>query len=221
MAQGGFITFEGVEGGGKSTQIFLLSRAFEATGADVLVTREPGGTSLAEQVRNLVLADTEGGVDPKSELFLYLAARHDHVAKRIQPALDAGAWVLCDRFADATVAYQGHGRNMDVEAVSQLAWWGHGGRPDLTILLDLPVDDGLARVASRGEQNRLDREAIDFHQRVRDGYHQIAKAEPDRVAIIDASNDVATVHRTIISAVRERLGSRLPAGLLPWSEAGP
>ncbi len=220
MNQGGFITFEGVEGSGKSTQIYLLSQAFQATGAKVITTREPGGTPLAEQLRGLVLSDAEGGVDPKCELFLYLAARHDHMSKRVQPVLNDKGWVLCDRFADATVAYQGHGRGMDVDAVSHLAWWGHGGRPDLTLLLDLPVQDGLARVAARGEQNRLDREAVAFHQRVRDGYHRIAKAEPERVVIIDAADDVPTVHGNIIAAVRDRLGNRLPAGLLPWSEAG-
>ncbi len=217
----GFITFEGVEGGGKSTQIFLLARAFEAAGAKITVTREPGGTPMAEQLRALVLADAEGGVDPKCELFLYLAARHDHVSRRVLPALESGSWVLCDRFADATVAYQGYGRKMDVDAVSHLAWWGHGGRPDLTILLDLPVSSGLERVASRGEVNRLDREEIAFHERVRDGYHRIAKAEPERVVVVDAADSVAAVHEQVVAALRARLGTRLPAGLSPWSEAGP
>ncbi|MBI5136598.1 MAG: dTMP kinase [Nitrospirae bacterium] len=220
-AQPGFITFEGVEGSGKSTQLYLLSRAFQAAGAPVQVTREPGGTPLAEKLRALVLADTDGGVDPRCELFLYLAARHDHVTRLVRPALAAGRWVLCDRFADATVAYQGFGRELDPEAVARLAWWGHGLRPELTLLLDLPVADGLARVAARGEANRLDREAEAFHLRVRDGYRQIAKAEPDRVVPIDATDDVATVHARIVDAVRARFGNRLPEGLAPSAEARP
>jgi dTMP kinase len=214
----GFITLEGVEGSGKSTQLYLLARAFEAVGIRHLVTREPGGTDLAERLRDLVLADDGTQVDPKCELFIYLAARHDHVANRVRPALTSGKWVLCDRFADATVAYQGYGRGMEVSEIDTLAWWGHGARPELTLLLDLPVDVGLDRVVSRGELNRLDREAISFHRRVQKGYRELAAAEPRRITTIDASGDVATVHQAVVDAVKARFGKRLPDGFAPCAE---
>ncbi|MDH5528130.1 MAG: dTMP kinase [Nitrospirota bacterium] len=213
-----FITIEGIEGAGKSTQLRLLAKALTANGEAVTVTREPGGTPFAEQIRDLVLAHTDGPVDPECELYLYLAARAEHVAHHILPRLKSGDWVICDRFTDATVAYQGNGRGLETAWVRHLA--EHAGRikPALTLLLDLPVETGLARMRERGAGNRLDLEHTAFHQEVRKGYLEAAEAEPERIARIDASTSLEQIHRQIVATVNQRLGAHLPAPLAPALE---
>lgn len=213
-----FITVEGVEGAGKSTQVLLLAEALSAAGVAVTLTREPGGTPFAEQIRDLVLAHTDGPVDPECELFLYLAARAEHVAHHILPRLKAGDWVICDRFTDATVAYQGYGRGLEPVWVRNLAEHAGRIRPALTLLLDLPVETGLARMQERGNGNRLDMEHTAFHQEVRKGYLEAAAAEPERIARINADASLEEVHRQIIATVNERLGEHLPAPLAPALE---
>jgi dTMP kinase len=207
-SSGRFITLEGIEGSGKTTQAALLADALKAAGRDVLLTREPGGTPFAERVRHLVLDEKEIGAE--AELFLYLAARADHVARRIRPALAAGAWVVCDRFSDATLAYQGHGRGLPVRRLKSLLGWV-GAVPDLTVLVDVPVATGLIRAGRRGETNRLDREDAAFHERVRAGYLSLADAEPDRIAVVDGTGTVDEVQAAVRAAVAERLGA--PTGV--------
>jgi dTMP kinase len=205
MAHSGrFITLEGIEGCGKTTQAALLADALKAAGIDVLLTREPGGTPFAERVRHMVLDEKEIGAE--AELFLYLAARADHVARRIRPALEAGAWVVCDRFGDATLAYQGHGRGLPVERLKSLLGWAGGPLPDLTVLVDVPVATGLARAGHRGETNRLDEEDAAFHERVRAGYLTLAAAEPGRIALVNGTGTVDEVQARVRAAVAERLG---------------
>ncbi|MFQ5509405.1 MAG: dTMP kinase [Leptospirillia bacterium] len=204
-----FITLEGVEGCGKSTQSHLLVRSLKQAGVEVNLTREPGGTDFAEQVRALVLSDAAGDLPPMAELFLYLGARAEHVARRIAPYLAAGTTVVCDRFSDATIAYQGHGRGLPLDKVTQAAAWAENTSPDLTLLFDLPVATSLARLSGRGGNNRFDREAEDFHQRVRDGYLALAKAHPERIVVIDADQPLEAVHADVVKIVGERLG--LPA----------
>ncbi len=206
--QGRFITLEGGEGAGKSTQISRLAGALESAGVDVVRTREPGGSTGAEHIRALLV---EGDVDrwqPMSEALLHFAARADHVDKVIRPALEAGKWVLCDRFADSTMAYQGYGHGLEPEVIHDLYQLVLGDfRPDLTIILDLDVTIGLERATERaGGEDRYERMDIDFHQRLRDGFLAIAKAEPERCAVIDAGLKADDVFATLREVVSERLG---------------
>ncbi|MDH4228281.1 MAG: dTMP kinase [Nitrospirota bacterium] len=216
---GTFITIEGVEGAGKSTQSRLLASALSTAGVQPVLTREPGGTPLAERIRDLVLDPAFAPVDPECELFLYLAARTDHVRRQILPRLAAGDWVLCDRFTDATVAYQGYGRGLDVDWVREQAEHAGQVHPDLTLLLDLDVDAGLARVRARGAENRLDAERVEFHRAVRKGYLQLAADQPRRIVIVDAAGGTEEVHRRVLNVVSARLGSRLQRPLAPVREA--
>jgi dTMP kinase len=198
MSRGVFISFEGVEGCGKSTQIALLHDYLTAQGRDCMVTREPGGTPIAEAIRALVLDPAHEAMTPETELLLYAAARAQHVRERIEPALAAGQVVLCDRYADSTTAYQGGGRGFDHRKLAQLHEWATGGRwPDRTFLLDLPAEAGLERARLRGRKDRIEREDIAFHQRVRTGFLEIAAAEPARVKVIDASGSIDTIHDQI------------------------
>jgi dTMP kinase len=201
---GRLITLEGIEGSGKTTQAALLADALKAAGFDPVLTREPGGTPFAERVRHLVLEAKDIGAE--AELFLYLAARADHVARRIRPALASGAWVVCDRYGDATLAYQGHGRGLPVRRLKSLLGWAGGPVPDLTVLVDVPVETGLIRAGHRGETNRLDREEAAFHQRVRAGYLTLAAADPGRIAVVDGTGPVNQVHAAVCAVVAERLG---------------
>lgn len=183
---GVFITFEGIEGCGKSTQIGLLAQHLEKHGHAVLVTREPGGTELGEAIRGLLLDPRNGAMAPLTELLLYEAARAQLVAERIRPALEARQVVLCDRFYDSTTAYQGAGRNLgdiDLAALHRLATGGLV--PDLTVLLDLPVEEGLKRALGDARGDRIERESIAFHERVREAFMDIAKQEPDRVRVLN------------------------------------
>lgn len=183
----------------------VLSRA----GIDALATREPGGSPGAEAIRRLLLEGDTERWDAIGETLLFFAARRDHVAQTIQPALNAGRWIICDRFTDSTVAYQGYGRGLPLDELATLQRFALGDfAPDLTLILDLPVDEGLARAASRSAADRFERLDRTFHQRLRDGFLAIAKAEPERCAVIDASGDIDTVHRAMVAAVAERLGLR-------------
>jgi dTMP kinase len=206
-SRGKFITVEGGEGAGKSTQVRLLVEAFGRAGIDALATREPGGSSGAEAIRRLLLEGDTERWDAIGETLLFFAARRDHVARTIRPALDARKWVICDRFTDSTIAYQGYGRGLPLGELTALQRFALGDfRPDLTLILDLPVDEGLARAASRSAADRFERLDRVFHQRLRDGFLAIAKAEPERCAVIDASGNVDAVHRAIVATVTARLG---------------
>lgn len=210
MTRGKFITVEGGEGVGKSTQIATLRTALQARGIDVVLTREPGGTPRAERIRGLLLEATEEPMPPLAELLLVFAARADHVANLIEPALARGAWVLCDRFTDATFAYQGGGRGLDVGYIAALEQWVQRGlRPDLTLLLDAPLEIGAERAGKRnaaaGVVDRFELERRDFFERVRAAYLDRARREPDRIAVIDASGEPEQVARAILSTVESRL----------------
>jgi dTMP kinase len=197
VAAGRFLTFEGIEGVGKTTQLARLSRVLDAAGIGHVVTREPGGTPLAEQIRALVLETRGEALPPSAELLLMFAARAVHLANVIEPNLRAGRWVLCDRFTDATYAYQGGGRGLPRGDIGQLETLVQGGRrPDLTLLLDVPVDIGLARSARRDAgsvRDRFETERREFFERVRTEYLARARAEPARFAVVDASRDVDEV----------------------------
>lgn len=185
---GKFITFEGVEGCGKSTQIEMLRACLEEKGCDVLVTREPGGVPIAEAIREILLHTAHHAMDPITELLLYEAARAQLVQECIRPALEAGKTVLCDRFADSTTAYQGAGRGLSPEDLARLhALATQGVWPHLTFLLDLPVEEGLRRARHRGRFDRMEQQDIQFHERVREGFLAIARHEPERVKVIDAT----------------------------------
>ena len=192
---GRFLTIEGIEGVGKTTQVARLSRYLEKRGIDHVVTREPGGTPLAEKIRDLVLRPPGEALTPAAELLLMFAARSVHLANHIEPALNAGRWVICDRFTDATYAYQGAGRGVSQTDIRFLETLVQGAlRPDLTLLLDVPVDVGLERSRQRdagGTRDRFDFERAEFFERVREAYLSRARAEPQRMAIVDA---VASMH---------------------------
>lgn len=207
-ASGKFITVEGGEGAGKSTQVRLLVEAFGRAGIDALATREPGGSSGAEAIRRLLLEGDTERWDAIGETLLFFAARRDHVGRTIRPALGAGKYVICDRFTDSTIAYQGYGRGLPLADLLALRRFALGDfTPDLTLILDLPVADGLRRAASRpGAADRFERLDRTFHQRLRDGFLAIAKAEPERCAVIDAAAGIDAVHGAIVSAVSSRLG---------------
>lgn len=206
--RGRFITLEGPEGAGKSTQLPRLTAWLEREGFEVVSTRNPGGTPIGAQIRQILLDAANRAMVPTAELMLYAADRAQHVAEVVKPALDAGCVVLCDRFGDSTLAYQGYGRGLDQALIRRLNDMATGGlKPDLTLLLDLPVETGLARVARSREVDRLETEAIAFHHRLREGYLEIAKAEPSRFAVVDATQDADAVHAALCDAVK-----RLVAG---------
>lgn len=214
---GKFITFEGGEGSGKTTQLALLAHALEKAELDVVTTREPGGTPGAEEIRNLLVRGTTDRWPPMAEVLLLLAARVDHVETFIQPALEAGSWVLCDRFSDSTLAYQGGGHGLGVDRMRNLQKEVLGEfAPDLTLILDLTVEAGLARAFGRAgaqdgpAEDRFERMDLDFHRRIRAVFLELAAAEPGRCQIIDAERDMAAVQADVRAAVAERLGIDLP-----------
>lgn len=213
MTTGKFITFEGGEGGGKSTQLALLAKVLEDAGIEVVTTREPGGTSGAEEIRDLLVRGTTDRWAPLAEVLLHFAARIDHVEKVIQPALETGAWVLCDRFTDSTMAYQGGGHGLGFDRIRELHHQVLGNfRPDLTLILDLPVEEGLARAFGRaGAEDRYERMDLGFHERIRATFLAIGEEEPNRCAIIDATGGVDDVQRDICAEVSHRLGADLKA----------
>lgn len=205
--RGRFITFEGGEGGGKSTQVKNLAARLRAAGEDVLETREPGGSPGAEEIRGLLVNGAPERWDAMSELLLHFAARRAHLRETVVPALADGRWVLCDRFADSTMAYQGYGHGLGREPVLALYDLVVGGRrPDVTIILDLPVDEGLTRAAARsGGGDRYERMDRAFHERLRDGFLDIAKREPERCVLIDATRSIDAVASAVWDSVSDRL----------------
>lgn len=213
MTRGPFITIEGIEGAGKTTQVAAVRALLQARGFEVVATREPGGTPLAERIRELVLAPREEPVPPLAEALLMFAARAAHLEALIRPALARGAAVVCDRFTDATFAYQAGGRGVDKGRIEALATLVHGDlRPDLTLLLDLDPAVGLARAGRRGLADRFEREEIAFFERVRAAYLDLARAEPARIAVIDAGADPNVVQAAIAAAVERMLAQRAAAG---------
>lgn len=200
-----FIAFEGPEGGGKSTQVRLIAATLADAGMPHLVTREPGGTAIGEQIRAILLGTENRAMVPKTELLLLLAARVQHIAEVIAPALARGETVLCDRFAGATFAYQGYGRGLPLDELRRLQAFAAGDlTPDLTLLFDLPAEIGLARRQAVGDVNRLDAAGLTFHRAVRNGYLALARDDPARWRIIDATRTIDTVTaetRAIIAAI--------------------
>lgn len=205
---GKFITFEGGEGAGKSTQIRLLADYLRSRGMAVAVTREPGGSPGAEAIRKLLVEGATDAWDGTTEALLMFAARRDHLVRTIRPALQSGSWVISDRFADSTRAYQGDGHGFDLEQIEVLYRLAVGDfAPDLTIVLDLPVEAGLARATARNDtETRFERLGVAFHQRVRDGFLRIAAAAPQRCVVIDADAAIEAVQERVRQAVAARLG---------------
>ncbi|KAA9132008.1 dTMP kinase [Marinihelvus fidelis] len=196
--RGLFITLEGGEGAGKTTQLAFIRDWFEHRGHTVQVTRQPGGTPLSERIRELLLDPAQGDMTPLAELLLLFADRAQFLADVVRPALARGEVVLCDRFTDSTRAYQGGGRGMAADTIETLARLVHGDvEPDLTLLLDLPVETGMARAGARGEADRMESAGMAFHEAVRRAYRDLAKGEPERVKLIDASASAAEVSRAI------------------------
>lgn len=200
--RGRFITLEGGEGAGKSSNLTFIQRMLEQAGKTVIRTREPGGTPLGERLRELLLDREQHGITPDTELLLMFAARAQHRAELIEPALERGDWVLCDRFTDASYAYQGGGRGIDSDRIHQLEEWTLSGlKPDFTLLLDLPVEQGLARAGARSEPDRFEREQADFFQRVRAAYRQRAAEDPQRFCLVDAGQSLEYVQKQIATAL--------------------
>lgn len=210
--RGRFITFEGGDGAGKSTQLARLVQALQASGRTVLRTREPGGAPGAEEIRTLLLNGEPGKWLPMTEALLHFAARFEHVERRIKPALAAGTWVVSDRFFDSTMAYQGYGHGLGVDAIRRLQRLVLGAfRPDLTIILDVPVELGLARAGKRGgAEDRYERMDLAFHRRLRSGFAAIARAEPKRCAVVAASASEDHVWQRVRRVFKARLGIALP-----------
>ena len=199
---GKFITVEGIEGAGKTTCMQVVTEVIEHQGINAIHTREPGGTDLGEDLRSLLLGHKHTGMSDDAELLMMFAARAEHIAQKIQPALDDGKWVLCDRFTDATYAYQGYGRRIPLEKIAGLENWVQGElRPDLTLLMDLPVVVGMERAGKRSAPDRFESEAWDFFERIRQGYLSIAAEQPSRVKVIDASQDLPDVQAQVKTAI--------------------
>lgn len=205
--RGRFITFEGGEGTGKSTQAAMLADRLETFGLGVVLTREPGGSPGAEAIRHVVLSGAAKPLGVHAEAILFAAARDDHVRQVIRPALDAGHWVICDRFADSTRIYQGSLGNVDARLISGLERISVGDtKPDLTIILDLSPETGLARASRRsGKADRFESEALDFHTKLREAYRELAEREPDRCVLVDASRDSRGVAEAVWAIVDQRL----------------
>jgi dTMP kinase len=202
-----FVTFEGGEGGGKSTQLRLLAEALRAAGEKVVTTREPGGAPGAEEIRRLLVEGEPGRWPAEAEALLHFAARAEHLASVIRPALEAGQWVLCDRFADSTLAYQGYGQGLDLAWLKQLRARVVGAtEPGLTLILDLPVETGLGRAR---ELQRYERMGRAFHEKLQAGFLAIAKAEPERCRVIDATRSIDAVATDVRAAVAKRFGVKL------------
>jgi dTMP kinase len=210
VTRGQFITFEGGEGAGKSTQVKRLVARLQADGREVVATREPGGSPGAESIRDIVLKGAADRWSPVTETLLMYAARRDHIERVIRPALARGAWVVCDRFADSTRAYQGAAGGTDPGLISALETFIlEEVRPDLTLVFDLPVEVGLERAHARaGTEMRFESKGAAFHERLREGFLAIAKAEPDRCAVVDATGTLDQVEAQVWAAIGDRLAVR-------------
>lgn len=205
-ARGRFLSFEGGEGVGKSTQIARVAEFLRGRGIDVVLTREPGGTAIGERLRELLLDKTLPAMHHDTELMLMYAARKEHIEQLIEPALADGRWVISDRFADASVVYQGYGRGIDLNRLAELDRWVlQGFKPDKTFLLDMPVEQGLARARKRAELDRFESETLAFFERVRQGYLDCAAAEPDRFAVIDAAQPIEKVTQSLLASLESWL----------------
>ncbi|MFI2858974.1 dTMP kinase [Paenibacillus sp. JSM ZJ436] len=199
-----FITIEGGEGSGKTTMVGRLAAYFQNHSIPYLITREPGGIEIAEKIRSLILDPSHTEMDARTEALLYAAARRQHLVQKVEPALANGLTVLCDRFVDSSLVYQGLGRGIGMEEVWRLNQFAIEDRmPDLTLLLDLDPETGLSRIAANEEReyNRLDMESLEFHRKVREGYRQVAQRDPERIRIIDASRPPALVEKELIRAL--------------------
>ncbi|TEU21353.1 MAG: dTMP kinase [Gammaproteobacteria bacterium] len=191
MERGKFITIDGVEGAGKSTQIEFICEYLKAKGVNVILTREPGGTDVGEKIRTLLLSNSTGKMHADTELMLMFAARNEHIQNKIIPALEQGDWVLSDRFTDSSYAYQGGGRGLDMERIAQLeSWVVQDFAPDMTLLLDVPVEIGMSRVESRGKKDRIEMEKMDFFDRVRQAYIARSEEFPNRIKLINSSQTI-------------------------------
>ncbi len=209
MKRGRFITVEGIEGVGKSSNIDTLVGHIESAGIKVLTTREPGGTPIAEDIRNLLMHHGDESIPEIAELLMMFAARSLNVNNVILPALEAGTWVVCDRFTDSSRAYQGGGRGLPMEVIDQLADWVHGEvNPDVTLLLDAPVEIGMARVSDRGTPDRIESEKFEFFERVRECYLNLAVREPGRFVVIDTTRSLEEV-RIDVSRLAQQLLSNV------------
>ena len=211
-ARGRFITLEGGEGAGKSTQLRCLAEWLRASGLEVVMTREPGGSPGAEEIRRLLVTGDAGRWDPMTELLLIFAARRDHLRQTIEPALERGAWVVCDRFVDSTMAYQGYAQDLGRDAVETLYAMVVGDlKPDLTLVLDIPIEAGLRRAQARNGaaahgEDRYEQMDVAFHERLQAAFHDIVRREPARCLLIDAAGSEEAVAARIADAVSERLG---------------
>lgn len=204
-SNGMFITLEGSEGVGKTTSLNFIKAFIEARGHKVLVTREPGGTPLAEDLRATLLANRIEKIEPDTELLLMFAARCQHVNQVIKPALESGSWVLSDRFIDASYAYQGGGRGISFDRIKQIEEWSLSGfKPDLTILLDMSVEEGMARTRLRGAPDRFESEKMDFYQSIREAYLLRAKQDSKRMHVIDAAPSIEQVQRSLRALLQEK-----------------
>lgn len=207
MVRGHFITLEGIEGSGKTTQALRLRDLLAGKGLEVVVTREPGGSPIAEKIREILLDPRNRRMVALAELFLYEASRTQHVAEIVRPALEAGKAVICDRFFDASTAYQGAARGLDMATVERLNLLATGGIvPDLTLVLDLPAEIGLRRLGRN--LDRIESEAMEFHQRVREGYLKIARANADRIKVVDASGEIDDISLAITKIVEAWLSRK-------------
>jgi len=198
QTKGMFLSLEGSEGVGKTTSLNYIQEFIESLGHRVLITREPGGTPMAEELRNILLSEREEKVEANTELLLMFASRCQHVSQVIKPALDSGTWVICDRFVDASFAYQGGGRELGFSRIEQLEKWCLGDfKPDLTLLLDMSVEEGIARTKKRGKADRFETEKMAFYERIRAAYLRRAEEDPERIHVVDATPDIATVQRSL------------------------
>lgn len=203
MKKGLFITFEGADGCGKTTQIELLSNYLKTNGYDVVLTREPGGKGLGEKIREILL-NYEGPVSDRCESFLFLADRAQNIDMIVNPAIDEGKIVLCDRHTDSSVAYQGYGRGLDIDRINKLNDIATNGRkPDLTFVFDIDVETSMKRIGK--EKDRMESAGIDFHNRVRNGYLELAKNEPKRIVVIDASQSIENIHSAVTDKIKSIL----------------
>ncbi|AHV94958.1 dTMP kinase [Paenibacillus sabinae] len=206
--EGFFITLEGGEGSGKTTIIGRLAAYLQNRSLPYLITREPGGIEIAEKIRSIILDPAHTAMDARTEALLYAASRSQHLAERVEPALKAGLIVLCDRFVDSSLVYQGYARGLGMEEVRAINQFATGGRmPDLTFYLDIEPEVGLARITASGDReiNRLDLESLAFHQKVREGYRMIAEANPRRIVTLDAGRPLHVVERELIHTLEDRL----------------